>query len=71
MGSKATKQLFDPGETLPFSVVIDREGNVRATIEGILLPEEFDERVRPLLGQSSRENLHQSKLLNQALYGRN
>jgi thiol-disulfide isomerase/thioredoxin len=53
LGSKATKELFDPGETLPFSVLIDREGNVRATIEGILLPEEFDEKVRPLLGQSN------------------
>ena len=50
MGSKATKALFDPGETLPFSVVIDREGNVRTTIEGIMLPEEFDEKIRPLLG---------------------
>jgi thiol-disulfide isomerase/thioredoxin len=63
LGSKATKALFDPGETLPFSVVIDREGNVRATIEGILLPEEFDEKVRPLLGQSSRENLRQTGVL--------
>lgn len=52
LGTKATKALFDPGETLPFTVVIDREGNVRTTIEGILLPEEFDEKVRPLLRQS-------------------
>lgn len=54
LGSKETKALFDPGETLPFSVVVDREGKVRATIEGILLPEEFDVKVRPLLGQSNR-----------------
>lgn len=54
LGSNETKALFDPGETLPFSVVVDREGKVRATIEGILLPEEFDEKVRPLLGQSNR-----------------
>ena len=53
LGSKATKALFDPGETLPFSVVIDKEGNTRATIEGIVLPEEFDEKIRPLLGQSN------------------
>ena len=52
LGSKATKALFDRGETLPFSVVIDREGKVRATIEGILLSEEFDEQVRSLLGPS-------------------
>ena len=48
-GSKATKALFDPGETLPFSVVIDREGKVRESIEGILLPEEFEEKVKPWL----------------------
>jgi thiol-disulfide isomerase/thioredoxin len=53
LGSKATKGLFDLGETLPFSVVVDRQGKVRATIEGIMLPEEFDEKVRPLLGQSN------------------
>lgn len=61
LGSKGTKALFDSGETLPFSVVIDREGNVHATIEGIVLPDEFDEKVRPLLGQSSRasaQNAH-------------
>ncbi|MFN2511861.1 MAG: TlpA disulfide reductase family protein [Pyrinomonadaceae bacterium] len=49
LGHKETKALFDSGETLPFSVVIDREGRVRENIEGILLPEEFDEKVRPLL----------------------
>jgi thiol-disulfide isomerase/thioredoxin len=49
LGTKATKALFDPGETLPFSVVIDREGKVRESIEGILLPEEFEEKVRPWL----------------------
>lgn len=62
LGSKATKTIFDRGDTLPFSVVIDREGRVRATIEGIVLPEEFDEKVRPLLGQSSRESLHQKRV---------
>lgn len=49
LGDKKTKALFDTGETLPFSVVIDREGKVRENIEGILLPEEFDEKVKPLL----------------------
>lgn len=49
LGDKKTKALFDAGETLPFSVVIDREGKVRENIEGILLPEEFEEKVKPLL----------------------
>lgn len=48
-GDKKTKALFDAGETLPFSVVIDHEGKVRENIEGIVLPEEFDEKVKPLL----------------------
>ena len=49
LGARKTKAMFDKGETLPFSVVIDREGKVRENIEGILLPEEFDEKVKPLL----------------------
>jgi thiol-disulfide isomerase/thioredoxin len=54
LGSKKTKAVFDSGETLPFSVVIDREGNVRESIEGILLAEEFDAKVRPLLTRSQQ-----------------
>jgi peroxiredoxin len=49
LGTKETKALFDQGETLPVTVIIDREGNVRDLIEGILLPEEFDEKIKPLL----------------------
>jgi thiol-disulfide isomerase/thioredoxin len=49
LGSKETKALFDRGETLPFTVVIDREGRVRDKIEGILLPDEFEEKIKPLL----------------------
>jgi thiol-disulfide isomerase/thioredoxin len=64
LGSKDTKALFDPGETLPFSVVIDREGNVRVTIEGIMLPEEFDEKVRPLLRQSDPSVRASKRFLN-------
>lgn len=50
LGGKETKALFMGGETLPITVVVDREGNVRERIEGILLPEEFDEKIKPLLG---------------------
>lgn len=49
LGAKETKALFDSGETLPLSVVIDREGNVREVIQGIVLPEEFEQKVKPLL----------------------
>ena len=49
LGTKETKALFMGGETLPVTVVIDREGNVRERIEGILLPEEFEQKIKPLL----------------------
>lgn len=72
LGTKATKALFDPGETLPFSVVIDREGKVRENIEGILFPGEFDEKVKPLLGRiatieriGARSNNHHGRTNNE------
>ena len=49
LGSKETKALFDQGETLPVTVVIDRKGNFMELIEGILLPEEFEQKIKPLL----------------------
>jgi hypothetical protein len=49
IGTAATKSRFSKDETLPLTVVIDRHGKVRNLIQGILLPEEFDEKVRPLL----------------------
>jgi len=48
-GAAETKALFDSGEALLLSVVIDREGNVREVIRGIVLPEEFEQKVKPLL----------------------
>jgi thiol-disulfide isomerase/thioredoxin len=49
LGTKETKTLFDETETLPLTVVIDREGNVRERIEGILLSKEFEQKIKPLL----------------------
>lgn len=49
LGTKETKTLFDETETLPLTIVIDREGKVRERIEGILLPQEFEQKIRPLL----------------------
>jgi thiol-disulfide isomerase/thioredoxin len=49
IGSKETKELFFQGETLPLTVIVDREGNIREVIEGILLPEEFEQKIKPLL----------------------
>jgi thiol-disulfide isomerase/thioredoxin len=48
-GLKKTKALFDSGETMPLTVVIDKDGNIKEVIEGIIFPEEFDEKIKPLL----------------------
>ena len=49
LGTIETKTLFDTGETLPLSVIIDGDGNVREVIQGIVLPEEFEQKIKPLL----------------------
>ena len=54
LGTKQAKALFFQGETLPLTVIIDREGNVRDLIEGILLPEEFEQKIQPLLRSTGR-----------------
>ena len=49
LGTRKTKSQFTPSETLPMTVVIDREGIVREVIEGIMYSDEFDQKVKPLL----------------------
>jgi thiol-disulfide isomerase/thioredoxin len=49
LGTQETKALFAQTEVLPLTVVIDRQGNVRELIEGILLPQEFEQKIKPLL----------------------
>ena len=48
-GTRETALAFGAGEVLPTTVVIDREGRVRAHILGILEQEEFAEQIEPLL----------------------
>jgi thiol-disulfide isomerase/thioredoxin len=48
-GSDKTASDYDAGEVLPTTVIVDREGRIRARILGILEPEEFDEKVKPLM----------------------
>jgi len=55
IGSKKTRALFDSGKTLPFSVIIDKEGNVAAQIEGVIFSDEFDEKIKPLLKQAVKD----------------
>jgi thiol-disulfide isomerase/thioredoxin len=49
IGDKETKLLFTPSETLPMTIVVGRDGSVLDIIEGILLPEEFEGKIKPLL----------------------
>jgi hypothetical protein len=39
--------MFDKGENLPVTVVIDRIGMIREVIQGIIFPEEFEQKVKP------------------------
>jgi thiol-disulfide isomerase/thioredoxin len=49
MGTKASKALFTSSETLPVTIVIDRDGLVRDLIEGIMYSDEFEQKVKPRL----------------------
>jgi thiol-disulfide isomerase/thioredoxin len=62
IGTEETKSSFSQDEALPMTVIIDREGKVLDVISGILLPEEFDEKIKPLLRQSQRSTLNSDQL---------
>ena len=49
IGTRETKRKFTSSETLPLTVILDREGTIRGIIEGIMYSDEFDEKVKPLL----------------------
>lgn len=49
LGGEQTKAMFDKGENLPITVVIDKKGMIREVIQGIFFPEEFEQKVKPLL----------------------
>jgi len=40
---------FDISDVLPVTIVVDHNGIVRDRIEGFMTPEEFDQKVKPLL----------------------
>ena len=60
LGTNETKSLFTPSETLPMTLVIDREGIVRDVIEGIMYADEFDLKVKPLLSATAITGSQQS-----------
>ncbi len=49
LGTKETKLLFTQSETLPVTIVIGTDGTIRDIIEGILLADEFEQKIKPLL----------------------
>jgi thiol-disulfide isomerase/thioredoxin len=49
LGTREFKARFSSEEILPLTVVINRDGKVSDIISGILLREEFDEKIKPLL----------------------
>lgn len=49
LGTRELAMKYNVGEVLPATIVIDREGKVRAHILGILEAEEFEQQVKPLL----------------------
>jgi len=56
-GTKKTKELFTSTDTMPFSVIIDRNGHIKELIEGIIYTEEFDETIKPLLESDSNKKI--------------
>jgi thiol-disulfide isomerase/thioredoxin len=60
IGTAATKARFTASETLPMTVVIDRQGTISDVIEGIMYPDEFQQKVRPLLSNHRAITLKRS-----------
>lgn len=51
LGTRQLKERFSSEDTLPLTVVIDRDGKIKEIISGILLRQEFDEKIKPLLNR--------------------
>lgn len=56
MGAEDTPAPFTDSQTLPVTIVIDRDGAVRGVIEGIMYADEFAAKVKPLLLNQSKTN---------------
>ena len=61
LGTRELKARFSSDETLPLTVVIDRNGKVSEIISGILLREEFDEKIKPLLMKNVEGGIRSAK----------
>jgi thiol-disulfide isomerase/thioredoxin len=61
LGTRQIKARFSSEETLPLTVVIDRDGKVNEIISGILLRQEFDEKIKPLLMKDREGEMRNAK----------
>ena len=61
LGTREIKARFSSDETLPLTVVINRDGTVSDIISGILLREEFDEKIKPLLMKNVEGEIRNAK----------
>ena len=61
LGTRQIRARFSSEEVLPLTVVIDRDGKVNDIIRGILLPEEFDEKIKPLLIKNAEGEMRNVK----------
>ncbi len=61
LGTREIKARFSSEETLPLTVVINRDGTVSDIISGILLSEEFDEKIKPLLMKNTEGEIRNAK----------
>lgn len=49
LGTRELAGKYGVGEVMPTTIVIDRDGRIRARILGILEPDEFERHVKPIL----------------------
>jgi thiol-disulfide isomerase/thioredoxin len=61
LGTREIKDRFSSEEALPLTVVINRNGKVSDIISGILLREEFDEKIKPLLIKNTEGEMRNAK----------
>ena len=61
LGTRQLKARFSSDETLPLTIVIDRDGKVSNILVGILLREEFDEKIKPLLMKNAEGGIRSAK----------
>ena len=61
LGTSQIKARFTAEETLPLTVVIDRDGKVNDIISGILLRQEFEEKIKPLLMMTTEGEMRNGK----------